>query len=245
VLVLVPRQIVSAVLVSPVNTFGKILDVMELPAARPIDFLTIDEFRLADTAALPAWQELFRLEVTSFWVKLWLREWIHSCVIVRIVLLLFRSLMPDLVSPGIFGSSPGAARLNSDVVDTLADAEESLLTPLGTPGVTHIPELLAILGLTPSNNGNFVSGVQITRVVAVDAASVIVKRLWHSNTASNRTALVDFLHHIVFSCDEVVFINTEHSVLIWNEACLPRIAVAADVHSAANLTVVVATSSVD
>ena len=108
-LVLAPRQIVSAVLVSPVDTFGKVLDVMKFPAARPVDFLTSDEFRLADAAALPAWKELFWLKVTSLWVKLWLREWIHSCVIVRIILLLFRSLMPDLLSPGIFGSSPGAA----------------------------------------------------------------------------------------------------------------------------------------
>lgn len=120
-----------------------------------------------------------------------------------------------------------------------------MLTPLGTPGVTHIPELLAILALTPSNNGDFVSGVHITRVVTVDAASVIIKRLWHSNTASNRAALVDFLHHVVFPRDEVVFINAEHSVLIWNEAGLTGVAVAAHVHRAANLSVVVASSSVN
>lgn len=244
-LVLVPRQIVSAVLVSPVDSFGKVFDVMELPASRSIDFLTSDKFRLANAAALPAWKELLWLEVTSLWVKLWLREWIHSCVIVRIVLLLFCSLMPDLLGPSISGSSPGAARLNRDVIDTLANAEESLLTPLGTPGVTHIPELLAILCFSPTNNGDFVSGVQITRVVTVDATSIIIERLWHSNTTSNGTALVDFLHHIVFPRDEVVFINTVHSVLIWNEASLPRVAVAAHVHRAANLTVVVTSSSVD
>jgi len=148
---------------------------VELPTARAVNLFTLKELRFADAAAFPARKELGRLEVTCLRVKLSLREVIDHLVIVGIVLLFVSSLMPDLLSPGVLRSTPSTARFDGDVVDALADAEEALLAPLGTPGVTDIPVLVTFLRFAPTDNGNLVYGVHITRVVAVDASSVVIE----------------------------------------------------------------------
>jgi len=87
--------------------------------------------------------------------------------------------------------------------------------------------------------------VHISRIVTVDAAGVVIERLGDSYTASNGSTLVDLLHHVVLSIDKVIFVDAVHSVLIRDEAGLTRVAVAAHVHSAANLTIVMTSGSVD
>ena len=153
--------------------------------------------------------------------------------------------MPNLISPGIFRRTPGAAGLDSDVVDTLTDAEEALFTPLGSPRVTNIPELLPIVGDTPTDNGDLVSMVQISSIVTVDASSVVIEGLRDSHTACNGSTLVDFLHHVVLPADEVVFVDAVNSVLIRDEAGFTWVAIAAHIHGAANLTIVQTSCSVD
>ena len=148
---------------------------MELPAARAVDLFTFKELGFADAAAFPAGKELGGLEVSRLWVKLSLRIVIDYLVIVGIIVFIISSLMPDLLSPGVFRSTPGTARLDCEVVDALTDAEEALLTPLGTPGVTNIPVLVTFLSFAPTDNGHLVYGVHITRVVAVDASSVVIE----------------------------------------------------------------------
>ena len=68
-------------------------------------------------------------------------------------MLFLSGLVPDLVGPCVLRSTPGAARLNKDVVHTLTDSEETLLTPVGAPRVTYIPVLFACLLVdTPAND---------------------------------------------------------------------------------------------
>ena len=60
--------------------------------------------------------------------------------------------MPKWISPGILRGAPSAARLDGDVVNSSANAEEALLTPLSSPGVSNVPELLAIFSFTPTDD---------------------------------------------------------------------------------------------
>ena len=116
---------------------------------------------------------------------------------------------------------------------------------MGSPRVTNIPELLAVFSFTPSDDGDLVGGVQRTSIVTVDTTRIVIERLWNGNTASDRASLVDLLHHVLLTVDQVELVNLEDSVLVGNEASLTRVAVAALHHCAAHLTVVQATGHVD
>ena len=152
VLVLVPGEIVGAILVSPVELLRDLLSAEKLPAVRGVLDLTVGEGGLADTAAFPPRQESLRNVDTCIGIELYLWHRVDSLVILRVVLLLLCRCMPFLISPGVLGSGPSTAGLNGDIVLALADAEEALLSPLCAPGVADIPELLAIVGNTPTND---------------------------------------------------------------------------------------------
>jgi len=147
-----------------------------------------------------------------------------------IMLLLLSSLMPHRLRPGIFGRGPGAIRLNCDVVGATANAEETILTPVGTPGVSHEPEWLAIL-LTITDDTDIVDDLHITSVITVDASSVVIESLGDGDTAGQWTSLVQLLFHGLFACDGSEFIDTIDEVLIRHETRLTWATVTAHGHS--------------
>jgi len=63
----------------------------------------------------------------------WLWEWVDGLVVSWVVLLLLGGGVLDLVGPGVLGGGPGAVGLDGDVVGSSADAEETVLTELGSP----------------------------------------------------------------------------------------------------------------
>ena len=152
--------------------------------------------------------------------------------------------MPDLISPCVLGRGPGALALNEDIVDALADAEEALLAPVGTPGIADVPVLLTVLSDAPTNNAHLVSCLRLDTIVTVDATSVVVKGLRHSHRASDRTALIDLLHHLLFAADRAKLVNLVDAVLVRDEAGLARVAIFTLAHGAATLAVVVAAGQV-
>jgi hypothetical protein len=173
-----------------------------------------------------------------------LREGVDSSVVVRVVLLLISGGVPLSLGPGVLGSGPSAIGLDSDVVGASADTEETFLTPVGTPRVSYEPVRLSIF-FAITNNGDIVDNVGVTSLVAENAASVVLKSLRNGNTASNRSSLVDFLHHVLLTGDVTELINSVDEILVGDEACLTWVAVTADVHGGANLSVVETTSAVD
>lgn len=152
--------------------------------------------------------------------------------------------MPDLLGPCVGGGGPGALGLDGDVVDALANAEEALLTPVGAPGVSNVPELLTVFGFTPTDNADFMSSRQVASVVTVDAASVVIQGLRNGNRAGDGAALVDFLHHLLLAADWAELVDFENAVLVGHEASLSRIAVPALGHGAAGETIVVAAGAI-
>ncbi len=87
--------------------------------------------------------------------------------------------------------------------------------------------------------------VKVASSVAVYATGVFFKAVWDGNTTSDWAALLDFLHHVLFTCNMAELINSVDVVLVWDDASFSWNAVSAFVHCRANLTVVKTSSSVD
>ena len=173
-----------------------------------------------------------------------LREYVDSLVIKFAILLFISGGVPLSLGPGIFGSGPSTITLNCDIVGASADTEETFLSPVGSPRVSYEPVRLSIF-FSITNNGNIVDNVGVTSLVTVNTASVVLKSLRNGDTTGNRTSLVDFLHHVLLTGDMTELINSVDEILVWDEACLTWVAVTADVHRRANLSIVETTSAVD
>lgn len=173
-----------------------------------------------------------------------LREFVDDLVVVGGVLLLISGNVSYTLGPSILGSSPGAGRLDGDVVGSTADAEETTLTPVGTPRVTDSPEFLASLGNTVTNNGDVVDNIHITGLVTEDTTSVVLELFGDGNTASDGTTLVNFLHHGFFADDGSELLSLVNVVGVGDKASLTRVAVSAVGHGGADTTVVKTATSV-
>ena len=164
-----------------------------------------------------------------------LRHGVDGLIVSGVVPLVIGGLMPLFSSPGVLHGGPGAVALNSDVVGASADAEETILTPVGAPRVTDQPVWAAVL-LTVADDGDVVDDVQVTGVITVDTTSVVVKGLRHGNTASNGTSLVDLLLHVLLANDLAELFDIVGHVLVGDEASLTWVTVTADVHGGASLS---------
>lgn len=153
--------------------------------------------------------------------------------------------MPIIITPGVLWNTPGACALDGNVVDTLANADKALLTPVRAPRVPDVPELLTVFSLSPANNADFMDSVDITSVVTVDATSVVIKRLRDSNRASDGSTLVNFLHHLLLAADWAKLIDLEVAILVRDETSFTWVAVAADIHCTAADSIVVAACTID
>ena len=114
---------------------------------------------------------------------------------------------------------------------------------MGTPRVSDEPVLVTILD-TISDNGDIVDNFSVTSLITEDTTGVVLESIWDGDTASKGTSLIDLLHHIFFTSNFTVFINTVGVIIGWDVASLTRVAVTAHGHGGANLTVVVTTSHV-
>jgi hypothetical protein len=242
VLVLGPRHVVLAVHVSPVDDSGVVLRSVEVPCVgRGLDLGAIERGNLNAAASFSLGKEI--ISDVVFGVK-GLRELVHSFVVKGSVLFFVGGDVSNTLGPGVLGSSPGAVGLDGKVVDTTADAEETTLTPVGTPGVTDSPELLTLSGDTVADDWNVVDDIKITSFVTEDTTSVVFESLGDGNTASDGAALVNFLHHGFLTSDGSELLSLVDVVGVGNEASLTGVAVSAVSHGGADTTVVEATTCV-
>ena len=79
--------------------------------------------------------------------------------------------------------------------------------------------------------------IKTTCCVIINTISICFKICWISDSTSDWTTLVDFIHHIVFAFDLSVFFNTISIVFIWYKACLTSFAITAHRHSTTSNTV--------
>ena len=115
---------------------------MKFPSIRASLNITTWDGGSLDTASTVGWKLIDRGVITRV---SGLRELIDGGVVEWVVLLSISSLMPDSFGPGVLGSSPGAVAFDTNVVGASADAEETILTPVGAPRVSDQPVWTTVL----------------------------------------------------------------------------------------------------
>jgi len=244
-LVLGPRHVVLAVFVAPINFTREVTWCVEVPRVGRVFDLTFGEEGVFDTAASLGGEQAFEL-FFFFTFSCGLREGIDGLVIKLRFLFLFSSLMLKWLTPCILRHNPGAVRLNIKVINTTANTEEAIFTPMTAPRVSNSPELLSLLSHTVANDADIVHDFHITGLIAEDTPFVVFFEFeGDSGTASDWTSLVDFLHHGVFAGDGAILFRVVHFVLFGDEAGFAGVAVSALHHGRAFFTVGVAAAEVD
>ena len=137
-LILVPGEVVDSMHVSPVHFGRSVLFSDFVPSVRRILHLSVLERDFFYTASTVKLRQKASFN-SGLVIKDGLRELINRFVIVRVVLLRISCLVPHLLSPGIFGGSPGAVALNGNIVCSSANAEETIFSPVFAPGVPNEP----------------------------------------------------------------------------------------------------------
>lgn len=168
----------------------------------------------------------------------------NKILVAGIVLLLISSLVLLATGPGIGRGGPSAIGLDGNIVSASNDTNKTLLTELLSPGVPDGPILSTVLN-TIADNGDIVDNVLVTGFVFKDTRGVVLKSIRDGDTTSNRSTLVDLLHHSLLTRDLSVLVDLVSVVLVRNEASLTGHAVLALEHGAALNTIIVTTSSVD
>ena len=87
----------------------------------------------------------------------------------------------DLLSPGILGDGVGAALLNSEVVGSSHDLEESLFSPVRPPGVSADPVLDTIFD-SPTDNADIVILISSSSCVVEYSSSVVQELISDGHT---------------------------------------------------------------
>ena len=124
-LVLVPGKVVSSVNISPVPCLGNIFELDLIPRLEFWWELTLWEDVLGNSTPLSV---LSLEEVLDG--ALWLSDSLDCWCFV----LLDEGVLVSLIStPSILGGGPGTVSLNSDVVNTSDDSEETIFTEVGSP----------------------------------------------------------------------------------------------------------------
>jgi len=128
VLILVPGHVVTAIHISPVDVGREEVNGEDIPRSGGLLDGTVAEGSLGDTASLELVEEGF-----LGGDELRLRELVNSLIVVGISLLSSSGCVHNTGGPGVLGDSPVAILLNTDVVDTTDDSEETILSPVGAP----------------------------------------------------------------------------------------------------------------
>jgi len=79
----------------------------------------------------------------------------------------------------------------------------------------------------------------------INARSIVLEESRYCNTTSDRSSLVNFLNHCIFSMNVSILINGVCVIFIRNEAWFMRVAVFACIDGRAYFAVVVSSGSVD
>lgn len=82
--------------------------------------------------------------------------------------------MLDSLSPRVKRSAPVAARLDSDIVYAPNYSEETIFSPMSSPGISDVPKLNSVF-FAPTNDRDLVDSVKITCGVVVDSAYIVIE----------------------------------------------------------------------
>jgi hypothetical protein len=104
----------------------------------------------------------------------WLRPFIDSLVVVRIILFSLSCNVLHFISPCVKRNCPVAVTLNVNVVDATDNFEETIITPVTTPRITNTP-ILDTVFFAPTDNTNFVVLLKSASCVIINTVRVLDK----------------------------------------------------------------------
>ena len=107
------------------------------------------------------------------------------------------SLIANILSPSVFGSSPSAISFNVEAIDASDQSESSILSPITTPTISYDPILYTVL-LSPSSYTDIVITCQSASCITENSSCVVEELLGDSDTACDWAALIDLVHHCDF-----------------------------------------------
>ena len=151
-LVLVPGEEVSSVHASPVPVVWEGIGINLFPGVNWKWLLTTLEESLSDSAST------LLHEHVSLHGDLRVILSLLDIFVSWIVLLSISGLMHNVFGPGVLWSSPGAVRLNSNVVDTSNDSNETIFSVVSSPGVSDGPVFDTVVNTPSSMSQKRVSG---------------------------------------------------------------------------------------
>ena len=133
-LVLGPSEEVSLVDVSPVPSRWNLIRGNDFPGHLFGSSLTVSSEVHGSILAALAGKEVLGLGVFGIGV-----------LVLGVVLLLLRGVVDPWVGPGVDWGGPSALRLDTDVVGSSHNSEESFFSPVSSPRVSDKPVLDAII----------------------------------------------------------------------------------------------------
>ena len=171
-------------------------------------------------------------------------EIVNSFIVIWIILLFLSCYMLDTFGPGIKRSTPVATWFNGNIIYSSNNSEKSVFSPMRSPWISDIPKLNSIF-FTPADNSYLMHCVKITCSVVINSSNIVIKRLWDCDWASERTSLVQLIHHSFFTMNMTILINTVNIVFRRDIASLTWFAVAAESHRTATNSVIMASCLVN
>jgi hypothetical protein len=228
VLVLSPGDVVLSTDVSPIPGSRKIVGANMSPREFSSEgFLTRVLEEISNSAALG----------TSLGEKIF-----QSSVSFRLDFFSSSTLISDIVSPGILRNTPLAFRLNTKVVGTSDNSEETTFTVVRSPGVSDKPVFDTLFNAVTNDRNSVIEGISTSCVI--DNTTSVVEETSSVNTADNGTSLVDFVNHSLFTINVTEFGNGVNGISGRNGALVSRPAVLALDHIIATDTGIPALSLV-
>jgi hypothetical protein len=211
VLVLSPGDVVLSVDVSPIPGGRKIVGANMSPRELSSErFLTRVLEEISNSAALGAslGEKIFQSGV-SFGLDFFSSS----------------TLISDVVSPGVLRNTPLAFRLNTEVVSTSDNSEETAFTIVRSPGVSNKPVFDTLFNTVTNDRNSVIESISTSCII--DNTTSVVEEASSVNTADNGTSLVDFVDHSLFTINVTEFGNGVNGISGRNGALVSRPAVLA------------------
>jgi len=161
-LIFTPWKIVDTIDVTPVPVVWKVGLINFIPGILLWWSFSVFEGSFFSSAS-------FALQ--EFWFNFW--EFLHEFLVQWIISLLLSGMMSLIIGPCIFWSTPGTIGLDSNVVGTSDNSEETLFSPMGSPGVSDSPVLGTIVSNTESSDWDIMNDIGISSGIVVNTTCVI------------------------------------------------------------------------
>lgn len=161
-------------------------------------------------------------------------------------MLFLGSLMSELLRlrPSIDWNGPVTILFNCDVVNTSADTEKAILTPVSAPRVAHPPEGLTVF-FAITDHTDDVDNILVTCFITINATSIVFETLGDGDVACKGSALIKLVHYRHLSVSEAELGNFIGRILGRDKTSLARTTISTEAHGGAHLAIGPAATLVD